>query len=59
MNGLIPAKMSPTPLSRRQAVRPMRPPGLQTRASSAATRSWSGAKMTPTDDETTSKLAST
>ena len=36
----------------------MRPPGRQIRASSVATRSWSGAKMTPTEDETTSNDAS-
>lgn len=50
--------MSPTPLSRRHAVIPRRPPGRHTRPSSAATRAWSGAKMTPTDDETTSNDAS-
>jgi hypothetical protein len=38
MNFAMPVKMSPTPLSRRHAVMPSRPPGLQTRASSAATR---------------------
>ena len=58
MNFAIPSKMSPTPLSRRHAVIPMRPPDLHTRASSAATRAWSGAKITPTDEETTSKDAS-
>jgi hypothetical protein len=31
MNFAIPVKMSPTPLSRRQAVSPTRPPGLHTR----------------------------
>jgi hypothetical protein len=34
------------------------PPRLQTRSSSAAARSWSGANMTPTADSTASKLAS-
>ncbi len=58
MYGDIAANISPTPLSLRQAVRPTRPPGRQTRASSWATRSWSGAKITPTDEETTSNDAS-
>ncbi len=58
MKGAMAANIAPTPLSLRQAVKPMRPPGRQTRASSLATRSWSGAKMTPTDEETTSKDAS-
>ena len=36
--------------------RPSFPPGRQTRASSAATAAWSGAKMVPNDEATTSKL---
>jgi hypothetical protein len=35
-----------------------RPRGCVTRASSSAIARWSGAKITPTDEETTSKLAS-
>ena len=58
MYGAIASNISPTPLYLRQAVRPTRPPGRQTLASSRATRAWSGAKITPTDDETTSNDAS-
>ena len=58
MKGAMAANIAPTPLSFRHAVSPTRPPGRQTRASSFATRSWSGAKMTPTDEETTSNDAS-
>ena len=58
MYGAITANISPTPLDLRQAVRPRRPPGRQTRVSSCATRAWSGAKITPTEDDTTSNDAS-
>ena len=37
---------------------PMRPPGLTTRSSSAAVRSWSGANIAPKTETATSKLAS-
>jgi hypothetical protein len=37
---------------------PIRPPGRQTRSSSAAVRSWSGANIAPQVDRTTSKEAS-
>ena len=46
-NGAIDSNMPPTPLDFRQAVNPGGRRARQTRASSAATRSWSGAKMTP------------
>jgi hypothetical protein len=37
---------------------PIRPPGRQTRSSSLAVRSWSGANMAPQVDTTASKEAS-
>ena len=52
------AWMAAMTLSGVQAVRPMRPPGRQTRSSSAAARDWSGANITPNVDRTTSKVAS-
>ena len=41
-----------------QLARPILPPGLQTRISSAAARSWSGVNITPKVETTTSKLPS-
>ena len=41
-----------------QLARPILPPGLQTRSSSAAARSWSGVNITPKVETTTSKLPS-
>ena len=41
-----------------QLARPIRPPGRQTRSSSAADFAWSGANITPKVESTASKLAS-
>ena len=41
-----------------QFVRPIRPPGRQTRSSSAADCSWFGVNITPNVDTMTSKLSS-
>lgn len=45
-------------LSGVQLASPMRPPGRQTRASSAAALSWFGVNMTPKVESTTSNEAS-